>query len=618
MRNRLELERSASAGVNRPSQPANFRSLNGTALLKLSLLLLIAVLPVIAPPVASAAETPKKVLILSGVDSNLPNVVIVTEILRSTLEKRLPSRVQFYSEALDNHRIPEDKYEPEMVKYLQRKYEGEKFDLIFTFSGPALKFLLKHQDELFQGTPKIFLNTHDHENDGLELGQNVTGVQGRIELKPALDLALSLHPATRRVVVVAGNTSQEKLVEAVAHTEFRSYEDKVGFTYLTNLTIEELRKELASLQPNTLVIFLGFMLDRAGNGYSMPEAASLVAPSSSAPIYVPMQSAFRPGVVGGRMISHEALGKAGAELGLRVLAGERPQDIPPQTVPSVAMFDWRELRRWGIAESSLPPGSIVRNKEFSVWELYKWRIIGAIFLIVAQALGIVWLLFTQAKRREAEKRSTRFAQLAEAEHQHLDEIVANVPGIVWESRQEAGDPVPKTTFVSPYLEKMLGYTPGEWLSKPGFWLSVVIEEDLEQAKTTVARVMQTSEDGMLQARFQTKDGRVLWVESHLTAICDENGKPVGLRGVTLNVSDRLRAEAALRERQQELSEAQRVAKVGSWEWDPDTDVVTWSEEMFRIVGRNPELPAPSYQRTPGPLHTRELGASEICRGSESQ
>jgi PAS domain S-box-containing protein len=523
------------------------------ALGKLSLLVLILALPVLSPRVVFAAETPKKVLIFSGTDPGLPSVVLVNQILRSTLEEGLPSRVQFYSEALDNHRIPEDKYEKEIIKLLQRKYEGEKIDLIFTLGSSALTFLLKHKDELFSDTPKVFVNTNEVEGVGLDLGQNVTGVHGSIELRPALDLALALHPGTRRVAVVTGNSSRDKFWEALAQKEFQSYEDNVEFAYLTNVTSEELRKELAALPPHTIVFFLSFLLDSAGNAYSLPESVSLVAPSSSAPIYLVVQSGFVPGVVGGRMISYEALGKSGADLGLRVLAGERPRDIPPQTVPSAAIFDWRELRRWGIDESRLPSGSIVRYKEFSVWELYKWRIIGAISLIVVQTLGIVWLLFTQAKRRQAEKRSSRFALLAEAERQHLDEIVANVPGIVWESRLEGGDPLPKTTFVSPYLEKMLGYTSGEWLSKPGFWLSVVVEEDREQAETTIARVLETGKDGVVQARFRTKDGNVVWVESHLTAIRDRHGKAVGLRGVTMDISDRRQAEAALQANQAQLA-----------------------------------------------------------------
>jgi signal transduction histidine kinase len=372
-----------------------------SAIGKLSLLVLILALPVIAPQVAAAAETPKKILIFSGVDPHLPGMALVDQNLCSTLEKGFPGRVQFYSEALDTSRIPTDKFEQDMIKFLQRKYDGEKFDLIFALGSGSLEFLLKHQDEIFSNTPKIFVHTTNRQLDGLDLSQNVTGVQGRIELKPALDLALSLQPGTRRVVVVTGNSTQDKLWERVARDEFEGDEDKLEFNYLTNVTIEELRKKLASQSPNTIVLFLNFLLDAEGHAYSTPEAISLVAPSSSAPIYVSIQSAFKPGVVGGRLISYETLGKAGAEMGLRVLAGEKPNNIALQTLPNVAMFDWRELRRWDIDPSRLPAGSIIVNREFSVWELYKWRIIGLLAFCVLQALLIAILLVERRKRQRA-------------------------------------------------------------------------------------------------------------------------------------------------------------------------------------------------------------------------
>jgi formate hydrogenlyase transcriptional activator len=553
------------------------------ALGKLSLLLLILALPVLSPRVASAAETPKKVLIFSGSDPNLPTVVMVSEILRSSLEKGSPGRVQFYSEALDNHRIPEEKYEQEMIKFLQRKYEGEKIDLIFTLGVSGLKFLLKHKDECFQDTPKIFINTNEREGDGLDLGQNVTGVQGRIELRPALDLALSLHPDTRRVVVITGNSSRDKFWEALAHKEFRSYEDTLEFAYLTNVTSEELRKELAGLPPHTIVFFLSFLLDSAGNAYSLPESVSLVAPSSSAPIYLVVQSGFVPGVVGGLMISYEALGKSGADLGLRVLAGERPRDIPPQTVPSAAIFDWRELRRWGIDESRLPSGSIVRYKEFSVWELYKWRIIGAISLIVVQTLGIVWLLFTQAKRRQAEEAlKQNQAQLAAIIGSAMDAIVSI------DERQ-------RVVLFNAAAEGMFGCSAAEAVGQP---LNVFIATPFRDAnhdhpsasKRTDSTGISVGSFGSLTARRAAGEKFPVDVSVSEAELNGQRFNTIILRDIT----ERLRAEEALRERRQALSEAQRVAKVGSWEWDPTTDVVTWSDEMFRIMGRDPALPVPGY------------------------
>jgi signal transduction histidine kinase len=67
------------------------------------------------------------------------------------------------------------------------------------------------------------------------------------------------------------------------------------------------------------------------------------------------------------------------------------------------MFDWRELKRWGVSGAQLPPGSVVRFQEFTFWERYKWRIIGAFTLIVLQAALIAVLLVERRRRQLARK-----------------------------------------------------------------------------------------------------------------------------------------------------------------------------------------------------------------------
>ena len=74
------------------------------------------------------------------------------------------------------------------------------------------------------------------------------------------------------------------------------------------------------------------------------------------------------------MNSFEEQGKITAELGLRILNGEKPEDIPLIQTPKFQyMFDWHQLKRWSISEKRLPSGSIVRFKEFSIWDRYKER-----------------------------------------------------------------------------------------------------------------------------------------------------------------------------------------------------------------------------------------------------
>ena len=542
------------------------------------------------------ADAPQKnILIFSSDDLSIPANMMVDKAVRSTLKEHLKASVQIYDEGTDSFRIPNDKYEVELVALLKRKYEGVKIDLIFALGPPALRFLLKHENEVFLGSPIVYIVADPSRVAGIKLGANVTGISTKVEVAPTLELALTLQPETQRVVVVAGSASLDQGLVAQAQEEFRAYEGKLTFDYLSGLTVEELRPRLAVLPEKTIVIYLIISADRTGRAYINPELIPLLASSSRAPIYGTLQTYLGQGIVGGRLVSFDAAGDALARMGLRILAGESPENIPRQIIPSVTMIDWRQVRRWGINESRLPPDSIVSFKEFSVWQLYKWRIIGAIALIILQTLLIIYLLIIRAKRNRAQAESTRFSALAEAEHRRLEAIVANVQGIVWESRLVPGSTDRKTTFVSSYAETMLGYSVDKWLSTPRFGLSLMPEEDRERAIRESESVIRSGTDGVCQFRWLTKDGRVLWIETYLAAICDETGATTGLRGVSVDITDRKHAEEDLRKRTEELKEAQRIATVGSWEWEPVEDKVVWSEELFRIMGRDPSLPAPNYR-----------------------
>jgi len=515
--------------------------------------LLITTLYLLSAHAASADKLPKKVLIFSSDYHFVPGNMLLDQAVSQTVRRGSPEGVQFFFEALDTFRIPTDQYEEEMLRLLQRKYSGESIDLIYAFNRSALKFLLKHRGELFSNTPVVFISYEMKRVADLSLDAQVTGVGGKVELSPTLDIALALQPQTKGVVVVAGKMPADTAFVEQARQEFAPYEGKVEFVYLIGLPLEELQTKLASLPDKSIVFYLWVSSDSTPQISPNPELISLLAPTSSAPIYGTSQTYLGNGMIGGRLVDFEALGTRAGEMGLRILAGESPENIPPQTIPNTTMFDWRELHRWGIDEAKLPPGSIVRYKEFSVWELYKWRIIGAIALIVLQALGIVWLLFTQAKRRQAEKKSSRFALLAEAEHQHLDEIVANVPGVVWELSVDAASGEYNTQFVSRFVEQMLGYPEERFLGTTGFALSLISEEDRERVERETSEIFAAGTSGVVQFRWQTKEGLMLWVESHLTTIRNENGKPVGLRGVTMNISERRQAEAALKENQAQLA-----------------------------------------------------------------
>jgi signal transduction histidine kinase len=180
-------------------------------------------------------------------------------------------------------------------------------------------------------------------------------------------------------------------------------EGRLQFSYLIGLSIAELKRKLAELPRQTVVFFVSSTQDSAGMNYGNVEVIGQISPTSSAPVYGATDAQLGFGIVGGRLTSFEALGTGGAQIGLRVLAGEEPAAIGPQGIPSVPMFDWRELERWQISEESLPPGSIVRFKKPSFWHQYRARIIGALALFVLQTMFIAVLLIERRRRHRAKE-----------------------------------------------------------------------------------------------------------------------------------------------------------------------------------------------------------------------
>jgi len=116
----------------------------------------------------------------------------------------------------------------------------------------------------------------------------------------------------------------------------------------------------------------------------------------------------------------------------------------------------------------------------------------------------------------------------------------------------------------------------------------------------------TPENPTYQAsyRLMRPDGGVIWQEESGRAFFDEQGRMTREIGLVADITSRKTAEEALRQREMELLEAQRVAQVGSWQWNPETDVVIWSKELYRIVGRDPRLQPPLYGEQPR-LYTPE-------------
>jgi diguanylate cyclase (GGDEF)-like protein/PAS domain S-box-containing protein len=135
--------------------------------------------------------------------------------------------------------------------------------------------------------------------------------------------------------------------------------------------------------------------------------------------------------------------------------------------------------------------------------------------------------------------------------------------------------------------KMFGYNADEILTKT---VAELTHPDDRQKTQDISEKLTKGLVGIqrYQKRYLRKDGSYFWAETTLSPLKDANGKVILFIGNAVDITERKQIEDALRASQHNLAEAQRVSHVGSWEMDIVHNRLTWSDEMFRIFGLQPQ------------------------------
>ena len=157
--------------------------------------------------------------------------------------------------------------------------------------------------------------------------------------------------------------------------------------------------------------------------------------------------------------------------------------------------------------------------------------------------------------------------------------------------------------ISSAVRQMLGYEPEDLVGRRGH--DLFAPDHLDDARERYARLLSAEEmPPTYESVLVSKDGRRVPVEVTTTVLRRE-GAAVGALGVARDITQRRLAESALRWSEAQLSEAQRSAHIGSWDWDLLADTISWSDEMYRLSGHDPGQPPLGYDAYMARIHPED-------------
>ena len=351
-------------------------------------LLRLAAVVWLASACSHALADERRVLVLYslGADSSSAWQRLVHKGLYDELERSSQGATPaIFEERFDANRVGEDKSQEGMAPYLATKYAGLKFDAIVTENFVAAHFLASHP-ELFAGVPRHYVN-HGRDQwqprDGM--GYEVSSDFGR-----AIGVIPLVAPNVRHIAIVGDKTARCQLwLDRIRNVAPRF--PGIRFEIWDDGDVDELRRRAARLERGSAIFMLTSLRGEGSARIQPRELALQISAATKAPLFTHSESLVMPGVVGGDVVSAEAVGRMMA----RLLLGQPAMTSQVQGY----YFDYPTARQAGLR--NIPQDAVILNRPHNVWQLYRWQIVTAGALIVFEGMLISALVLSLRSRRRA-------------------------------------------------------------------------------------------------------------------------------------------------------------------------------------------------------------------------
>lgn len=476
-----------------------------------------------------------------------------------------PEQIEFAIEYIDTKRNHKKSYFEKLQKLWQYKYRDWRIDLIIVCDNEAYDFILNDRDKLFQNVPLVFAAYIGFKPAMLEGKQFITGVVQETDIKETIDIALELHPKTKKVVFVAPGAPSFRMVW-LENLPAR-YKNRVKLVNITAKNLSVIDHELDSLGPDIIVIPLNSVRDELGTYMPFDKFVSHLSTNRAFPVYALWDIAMDCGVVGGKMVSGELQGREASKLALQILRGIQVSELPVvSTSPNQYMFDWKQLERFNVNLNDLPKNAIVINRPISFYAENRTIVHATIMGFLVLLLFIISLTITIINLKRAQKKLLL-----------SDEILKQMP-----------DAVILTDLNGNILrwlgksEQIFGYSFPEASRRSISFIHYpeIPVEMVDKRMITLEKIDNFNGENLCIK----KDGTIIPIEITATKIFDKFKNPSGIIWIYKDIKFRKQTENALRESEARFKKMIAKSPLPMVITDQNQDMIFLNDKFTQLFG----------------------------------
>lgn len=327
-------------------------------------------------------------------------------------------------EFMDTYRVYDD-------TAMQLFYEGlkyrlsqvEEYDAVILGDDAALRFFLKYREELFLTQPAFYIGVNDEAlSKRAEKDPNIKGIMERLPVKENLEKALEIYPEAETVYAIVDDsltgTAESQNYDAM-QKEFPDLNfEKINTSQLTQ---EELRKQIMAMPENAILIYYCMNEDAEGRQYTNKEAVNFISLYTKIPIlYFLENDRIGENILGGYCFSIKKSATEVMKTAVKVVRGDRKMQYVD--FKDSGLYVWSlnadMLKKFQISRKYFPDDTVYVNDVPSFWEKNSEIITPIILIVVVLCAISAWLCLDNVKRRKMMKEMEEMKDHLENASQH--------------------------------------------------------------------------------------------------------------------------------------------------------------------------------------------------------